>query len=42
MEGFKVKDEPMDALAIDSQVMVNSLYETAARYKIKPLALSRV
>ncbi|EFN78230.1 hypothetical protein EAI_06627 [Harpegnathos saltator] len=21
MEGFKVKDEPMDALAIDSQVM---------------------
>lgn len=30
MEGFKVKDEPMDALAIDSQVMVNFLYETAA------------
>jgi len=30
MEGFKVKDEPMDALAIDSQVMVNHLYETAA------------
>jgi len=28
MEGFKVKDEPMDALAIDSQVMVNFLYET--------------
>jgi len=25
-----VKDEPMDALAIDSQVMVNFLYETAA------------
>lgn len=24
-----MKDEPMDALAIDSQVMVNFLYETA-------------
>lgn len=23
-----MKDEPMDALAIDSQVMVNFLYET--------------
>lgn len=25
-----MKDEPMDALAIDSQVMVNFLYETSA------------
>lgn len=27
-----MKDEPMDALAIDSQVMVNILHETATRY----------
>lgn len=42
MEGFKVKDEPMDALAIDSQVMVNFLYETAAGIPALLLALSRV
>lgn len=32
MEDFKIKDEPMDMLNIDSQVMVNVFYETAAPY----------
>lgn len=33
MEDYMVKDGTMDALNIDSQVMVNVFYETAAPYK---------